>query len=62
MKVARTIDVAGGPMEILVQPDRNVAYVSCFAGGKVAIVDLKTWQVQKLIEIGEGADGLAWIP
>ena len=49
-------------MEIPVQSDRNVAYVSCFAGGKVAIVDLKTWQVNKLIETGEGADGLAWIP
>jgi DNA-binding beta-propeller fold protein YncE len=61
-KVARTVDVPAGPIEILIHPEGHVAYVSCFGGGKLAIVDLAAWQVRKLIDTGEGTDGLAWIP
>jgi YVTN family beta-propeller protein len=59
MKVARTIPVGAAPVQILVRP--GVAYVSCTGDGKVAVLNLETWKVDKLIETGPGADGLAWV-
>jgi YVTN family beta-propeller protein len=59
MKVARTVSVAAGPVQILVRP--GVAYVSCTGDGRVAVLNLETWKVEKLIETGPGADGLAWV-
>jgi YVTN family beta-propeller protein len=61
MQVSRTIPVAADPVQILVRPDRPVAYVSCTGDGKVAAINLETWRVEKLIETGPGADGLAWL-
>jgi len=60
MKVLRTVGVPKSPQEILVRPDDQVAYVSCHESGKVAAIHLKTWEVEKLIEAGALADGLAW--
>ncbi|MBI1982690.1 MAG: hypothetical protein HYS61_00645, partial [Acidobacteria bacterium] len=42
MKVARTVEVATDPQEILVRPDNAVAYVSSHVG-KISVVNLKTW-------------------
>jgi hypothetical protein len=61
MKVVRTIEVPAHPVQILMRPDRPVAYVSCSGAGKVAVLDLKTWQVVQAIDAGPGADGLAWV-
>jgi DNA-binding beta-propeller fold protein YncE len=60
MQVARRIDVARMPQEVLVRPDGRVAYVSCAGTGQVAAIDLAGWKVQKLIAAGTFADGLAW--
>jgi DNA-binding beta-propeller fold protein YncE len=60
MKVARTIDVPVKPQEVLLSPDGRVAYVSCDETGKIAQVSLSDWKVEKLIDAGKGADGLAW--
>jgi YVTN family beta-propeller protein len=60
MKLARTIDVPRTPQEILVRPGGEVAYVSCDASGQVAALNLNDWKVDKLINAGKGADGLAW--
>jgi len=60
MKVARNIEVANSPQEILIRPDGKVAYVSCAGSAKVAAIDLEQWNVQKLIDAGKFADGLAW--
>jgi DNA-binding beta-propeller fold protein YncE len=60
MQVARRIDVASKPQEILVRPDGKVAYVSCAGTGQVAAIDLAQWKVNKLIAAGNFADGLAW--
>jgi hypothetical protein len=60
MKVARTIDVPASPQEVLIQPGAPVAYVSCIGVGKVAAIDLKSWDVARVIDAGPGADGLAW--
>lgn len=60
MQVARRVGVASSPQEILIRPDGKVAYVSCAASGQVAAIDLAEWKVQKLITVGNFADGLAW--
>lgn len=60
MQVARTLDVPPAPQEILVRPDGAMAYVSCDASRQVAALDLHEWKVDKLINAGRGADGLAW--
>jgi DNA-binding beta-propeller fold protein YncE len=57
-KVAHIIDVPDTPTEILIRPDGAVAYVSC--GGKVAAINLSSWKVERLIQAGQNADGLAW--
>jgi DNA-binding beta-propeller fold protein YncE len=62
MKVVRRIDVPKAPQEILVRPDGAVAYVSCDSSAKVAVIDLKDWTVQSLIDVGPKDDGLAWAP
>jgi len=60
MQVVQHISVPSTPQEILIRPDGKVAYVSCNASGKVAVIDLANWTVQKLIAAGRDADGLAW--
>ena len=60
MKVTRTFDVPRAPQEIVVRPDGTSAYVSCDASHQVAVLDLTNWKVEKLIDAGPGADGLAW--
>jgi YVTN family beta-propeller protein len=59
MKVVRTIPVGAGPVQILVRP--GVAYISCTGDGKVAVLNLENWKVEKMIETAAGADGLAWV-
>jgi DNA-binding beta-propeller fold protein YncE len=59
MKVERTIDVPGGPAEILVSEDGSKAYVACNYADQVAVIDLKKWQVERLIDAGKDADGMA---
>ena len=61
LKVVRTLDVPAAPQEVLLQPDAPTAYVSCDAAGQVAVLDLGNWTVRKLIAVGHGADGLAWV-
>lgn len=61
LKVARTIAVCGAPQEVLVQPNNpTVAYVSCMSGNEVAVLDLSNWKMQRTLNAGRGADGLAW--
>lgn len=60
MKVAHTVDLPARPQEVLVAPDQQTVYVSCDQSAKVAAVSLSDWSVKKLIDVGPGADGLAW--
>jgi DNA-binding beta-propeller fold protein YncE len=62
LQLARTVNVAADPQEILIRPDGQVAYVSCEGTGQVAAIDLAAWKVEKLINAGKGADGLGWAP
>ena len=59
-KVAHTIQVPAAPQEALITPDGRTAYVSCDASHKVAAIRTSDWSVEKLIDAGPGADGLAW--
>ncbi len=59
-KVVHTIGVPAAPQEALITPDGRTAYVSCDASHKVAAIRTSDWSVEKLIEAGAGADGLAW--
>jgi len=60
LKVVHTLDVPKAPQEVLVRPDDKVAYVSCDASHQIAAIDISNWNVERLIEAGKGADGLAW--
>jgi len=59
-KVVNTINDPAEPQEVLVTPDGKTAYVSCDASGKIAAIRTSVWKVEKLIDAGSGADGLAW--
>jgi YVTN family beta-propeller protein len=60
LSVVRTLDLPTAPQEVLVQPDDQVAYVSCNRSGKVAMINLGDWTVSKIVDAGKLADGLAW--
>jgi len=60
LKVEHAIDVPAAPQEVLVRPDGAVAYVSCDASHQVAEIQTSNWTVSRLIDAGQGADGLAW--
>jgi DNA-binding beta-propeller fold protein YncE len=60
LRVARTVAVAKSPQEILIRPDGKVAYASCAGSGQIAQIDLADWKVEKLIDAGKHADGMAW--
>jgi len=60
MQVAHVIDVPAAPQESLVRPDGQVAYVTCDASKKIAAIRTSDWTVEKLIDAGPSADGLAW--
>lgn len=61
MELTHTIDVPASPQFVLVRPDGRFAYVSCDASGQVAAIDLATWKVERIIDAGPMADGLAWV-
>jgi DNA-binding beta-propeller fold protein YncE len=60
MKVAHVLDVPAAPQESLVRPDGKVAYVSCDASKKIAVIRTSDWTVEKMIDAGPSADGIAW--
>ncbi len=60
LKVAHTIDLPVRPQEVLIAPDNKTAYVSIDQGAKVAVIRISDWKLEKLIDAGAGADGLAW--
>ncbi|HTJ79481.1 MAG TPA: beta-propeller fold lactonase family protein [Rariglobus sp.] len=59
-KLVHSLEVPKSPQEVLIRPDGAKAYVSCDASKQIAVIDTNTWTVEKLIDAGPGADGLAW--
>jgi DNA-binding beta-propeller fold protein YncE len=60
MEVTHTFDVPPAPQNVVVRPDGRFAYTSCDKSGQVAVIDLVEWKVDRLIDAGPLADGLAW--
>ena len=58
MKVEHIIDVPVRPQAILVNPTRSPTL--CDKSRKVAVINLSDWSVKDLIDVGPGADGMAW--
>jgi YVTN family beta-propeller protein len=60
LKVVKSFDVPRQPGEILIRPDAAVAYITCMPAGKIAVLDLRNWQLQPNIDLTPGVDGMAW--
>jgi YVTN family beta-propeller protein len=60
LQVVHTIDVPAKPIEILITPRDDLAYVSYGGGGKIAAIRLSDWTVQRVFEAGRHVDSLAW--
>jgi hypothetical protein len=43
-----------------VQPGDEIAYVSGTKAGKIAVLNLRSWEMQEAIDLTPGVDGLAW--
>jgi YVTN family beta-propeller protein len=60
-KEVKRLSLGGGSAGILMQPDGSRAYVAVSGANKVAVIDLKTFQVAGEIRTGRGPDGMAWV-
>ena len=61
MKVEHVIRIPADPQESVIDSDDRVAYVSCDESKQVAAIDLSAAKIKKLIDVGAGADGMAWV-
>jgi YVTN family beta-propeller protein len=59
-KELKRLKVGHGAAGILMDPDGSRAFVACSPDNYVAIIDLKTLEVTKHIDVGGVPDGLAW--
>jgi YVTN family beta-propeller protein len=59
-KEVKQLNLGGGSAGILIPPDGRDAYVAVSANDKVAVVNLKTFEVTSYISAGKQPDGLAW--
>jgi len=59
-KELKRLKVGNGAAGILMDPDGSRAFVACSPDNYVAIVDLKTLEVTKHIDVCGVPDGLAW--
>lgn len=60
MKVARRLKISDGASEILMRPGGDLAYLSGTGSGKIDVLDLHAWQLEKPIELTPGVDGMSW--
>jgi len=59
-KELKRINLGHQPAGILIAPDSSRAYVAVTGDDNVAIIDLKTLELQSRIQTGLGPDGIAW--
>jgi len=60
LHVVRSLEVPRSANVVTIRPDGAVAYVSCLRAGKIAVVDMRSWQVEAPIDLTPGVDGSAW--
>lgn len=61
-KVTHTYKISEGASEVLIRPGGEVAYLSGTGAGKIDVLDLHSWELQKPIELTAGVDGMSWLP
>ncbi len=61
LKVVRTLKISNGASEILIRPGGDVAYISGTGAGKIDVLNLHSWELERPIELTPGVDGLAWV-
>jgi YVTN family beta-propeller protein len=59
-KERKRVHIGHGAAGILMDPSGTRAFVACTPDDYVAVVDLKTLEVTRHLEVGGGPDGLAW--
>lgn len=59
-KLARSYDIPGALGEIIIAPDDSHAYVTCPQAGEMEVLNLKSWELEKPIQLTPGVDGLAF--
>jgi YVTN family beta-propeller protein len=61
-KTLKRVPLGKQPEGILVLPDGGKAYVAVSGDNKLAIIDLKTFDVTGNVTTGASPDGMAWVP
>ncbi len=59
-KLAKTFNAPTALGKVLVRPDGGVAYISFLTAGKIEVLDLHSWTLQRSIDLTPGVDGMAW--
>jgi DNA-binding beta-propeller fold protein YncE len=59
-KLAHSFDIPAASGEAIVAPDGSRAYISCPQAGTIEVLDLKSWHLEKPIQLTKGVDGLAF--
>jgi YVTN family beta-propeller protein len=59
-KELKRINIGHQPAGILIAPDGSRAYVAVTGDNNVAVIDLKSLELQARIRTGAGPDGMAW--
>lgn len=59
-KLDHSYDIPAALGETIVAPDGSRAYISCPQAGTVEILNLKSWALEKPIQLTKGVDGLAF--
>ena len=60
-KVVKRMKLGRSPAGILIEPDSSRAYVAVTGDNDVAVIDLRTLDLQARIQTGTGPDGMAWV-
>ncbi|HEY1898281.1 MAG TPA: YncE family protein [Steroidobacteraceae bacterium] len=60
-RTIKSLDLGGGAAGILIPPGGSSAFVAVSGGGKVAVVDLKTFNLRGQIAPLGQPDGMAWV-
>jgi DNA-binding beta-propeller fold protein YncE len=60
LKIVRSFDLPEFPIAVLIQPGGDFAYITCMQAGKIAVLNLRTWQMEEPIVLTRGVDGMAW--
>jgi len=59
-KEFKRVNIGHGSAGILMDPDGTRAFIACSPDNYVAILDLKTFEVTRHLDVGGEPDGLAW--